>query len=242
MMEPGDLYLFQPGEPHALSTDGNAMAYMTLHFFLEEPWFLSMMNKSRQQHFHSRSTLMHSIKPSFDRILRMMRDRAEDKVSERMEIVSVIFQLLAGLCKWMESEMAGKSGENTFSGRDANLAQRISTEIELMAGRIWEDGASYGELKGIRGIASDLHMSPSYCHRIFKRVYRMSPRDYFTAILLRKARTLLVQPEQSIESIALTLGYCNAANFSRQFKQWTGISPLSFRQMARRDTPDVDAL
>jgi AraC-like DNA-binding protein len=45
------------------------------------------------------------------------------------------------------------------------------------------------------------------------------------------AIALLHQPNLPITDIAYELGYNDAANFTRAFKRWTGVSPREFRQM-----------
>ena len=40
---------------------------------------------------------------------------------------------------------------------------------------------------------------------------------------------LIEQPDLSLGEIALKLGYTHLSHFSRQFKRWTGQSPLLYR-------------
>ncbi len=44
------------------------------------------------------------------------------------------------------------------------------------------------------------------------------------------AREMLADPSRSQLDITLSLGYSDAANFSRAFKQWTGMAPSEFRR------------
>jgi AraC-like DNA-binding protein len=39
-------------------------------------------------------------------------------------------------------------------------------------------------------------------------------------------------PEMSLTEIALNLGYSELSAFSRAFRNWTGMSPQSFRTMS----------
>lgn len=46
-----------------------------------------------------------------------------------------------------------------------------------------------------------------------------------------RAIALLNQPDLQIVDIAFDVGYTDAANFTRAFKRWTGVSPREFRQL-----------
>jgi AraC-like DNA-binding protein len=48
---------------------------------------------------------------------------------------------------------------------------------------------------------------------------------------LRLARERLVASGEKIVDIALSLGYADAAHFTRAFKRWTGLAPVVYRSM-----------
>lgn len=81
----------------------------------------------------------------------------------------------------------------------------------------------------VAAVTAGLGYSASSCNRIFRSVYGMSPRQYLSALKLKKAKLLLMEPELSVEAISIRLGYKDIAHFSRQFKRWTGESPGKFR-------------
>lgn len=54
-------------------------------------------------------------------------------------------------------------------------------------------------------------------------------------MLLNEARTrhaskLLSVRSNSVESVAMALGFNNASNFRRAFKAWTGLNPGEYRE------------
>lgn len=79
-------------------------------------------------------------------------------------------------------------------------------------------------------IAATLHLTP----RTFRRRLQESGSGY--TLLLEEARRrdslrLLANPALSIRAISAMLGYADPANFTRAFRQWTGMSPRGWRRI-----------
>ncbi|RKN86970.1 AraC family transcriptional regulator [Paenibacillus ginsengarvi] len=81
----------------------------------------------------------------------------------------------------------------------------------------------------ITQIADQLHISRSQCTKTFTKVYGVSPRRYVSRLIENRAKLLLVTTSMSVEDISLELGFRSLSHFSRQFRRWTGVSPMQYR-------------
>ena len=79
-------------------------------------------------------------------------------------------------------------------------------------------------------LASAVHMSPVYFHRLFKRVIGQTPYRFMLEKKLTLAKNLLLTTDRSCQDIAGSLGFSSPSYFSSVFRRETGVSPAEFRQ------------
>jgi AraC-like DNA-binding protein len=86
-----------------------------------------------------------------------------------------------------------------------------------------------GGFRSLEELAAELTVSP----RTLRRQLESAGTSYGAVLdRLRRSRALelIDDPARSIESIAIELGYSDAANFTRAFRRWTGASPTEHRR------------
>jgi len=83
----------------------------------------------------------------------------------------------------------------------------------------------------LAGMARRVHLSPSRLGVVYKAAFGTSPLDDVLAARIQKARTLLLNRNTSVESVARECGFASAAYFSRGFKRREGLAP---REWARK--------
>lgn len=77
-------------------------------------------------------------------------------------------------------------------------------------------------------LASLTDFSTDYFRKLFFRIYGVSPIEYVHSIRIKKAKEMLKSDYISISDIAFSLGYTNIYDFSRSFKNATGIAPSKY--------------
>lgn len=88
----------------------------------------------------------------------------------------------------------------------------------------------YSEPIGVQEIAAASGLNRSYLTRLFKHATGYTPQSYLCSYRMKKATELLLETSESINSIALLVGYSDSFTFSKAFKNYKGLSPSEYRK------------
>lgn len=88
----------------------------------------------------------------------------------------------------------------------------------------------------VSAVAEHVGLEPHYFSALFSRQVGISPGRYIMQRKLEEARRMLMQLGATVTDTAESLGFCDAAHFSRCFKKAYGFSPSV---MSRRDMPRI---
>jgi AraC-like DNA-binding protein len=78
-------------------------------------------------------------------------------------------------------------------------------------------------------VAEHLGVSRGHLARTYKRVAGRSLFAYFRQLRLEQAKLMLINSENNVTQIAAECGFSSVALFCRNFKQYTDLSPLAYR-------------
>ena len=78
-------------------------------------------------------------------------------------------------------------------------------------------------------LAQLLDISQFHFSHMFKRAIGTSPYQYLLQQRVERAKQLLKQTERSIMDIALDCGFNSHSHLSKQFRQFTGMTPKAYR-------------
>lgn len=75
--------------------------------------------------------------------------------------------------------------------------------------------------------------SPFHFNRTFRQVTGVPPSQFLYALRLERARRLLMHTRRKVIDICYDVGYNSVGTFTRRFRDLMGVSPTTFRALAR---------
>jgi transcriptional regulator GlxA family with amidase domain len=105
----------------------------------------------------------------------------------------------------------------------APMDRRIRTVIECLH-------ANLCARTSIAELARSVNMSRWQFCRVFKTEVSQSPSHYISTLRMREAQRMLSETFLTVKEIRATLGDIDRSHFSREFKDFCGLTPSEFRK------------
>lgn len=112
------------------------------------------------------------------------------------------------------------------------IDHRLRAAISLMRTHVSEKFA-------LDEIATRVGLSRAHLFTLFRDQLNTTPQVFWSAVRVEEAMRRLIRERESLTSVALDLGFSAPSNFSRFFKEHTGVSPSTFRRAAVGATPST---
>jgi len=83
----------------------------------------------------------------------------------------------------------------------------------------------------LKHLSDKFHISGKYASYLFKEEFNLKFVDFLVQLRMERAEQLLAETEESVQTIALRVGYANSITFGRVFKRVVGVTPGDFRKL-----------
>ena len=88
------------------------------------------------------------------------------------------------------------------------------------------------KIPSIRQLSRRCGLNQDKLKKGFKLLFGLPPYRYHLKLKMERAKKLLLETDQAVYEIAWSLGYEHSSNFCTEFKRFTGMRPVLFRQDA----------
>lgn len=82
-------------------------------------------------------------------------------------------------------------------------------------------------------LAKECNISEVYLRKLFNKYLKTTPKQYISSIRLQRAKQLLSEGVLKTASISEECGFISSYNFSRFFKEQTGLTPTEYMKQNR---------
>jgi len=102
----------------------------------------------------------------------------------------------------------------------------------IVSAKLYIDG-NYNNPIDLDGISREACLSRYHFHRLFTRIYRITPHQYLTRKRIEQALLRLAAADLTITEICNDVGFESVGSFSTLFKKEIGQAPGNYRTLAR---------
>ena len=156
------------------------------------------------------------------------QDEATRHMLERGARVAVLNDTDNTLFRLMKAAIPLADGIDRDSERLCSLlCVQMMLEIARLLAIMRRD---YAEPLTAAVIAHQLHIQPTYLHRLLREHTNKTMNEHLQSIRIQQAKLLLTGTSRSLLEIAMDVGISSQQHFSRLFRKWTGLSPQEYRK------------
>jgi len=116
--------------------------------------------------------------------------------------------------------------QNSAGPIDRNIADAVTEAMRYIREK-------YAEPITLSDISKHVNLSPTYFHRVFKKVVTMKRLEYITKIRLEQAKKYLLTTPMPVAEIAERCGFDSTAYFTTLFHKHLGQTPGTYRKHMR---------
>lgn len=223
VLRTNDLVIIYPGDLHSFDhVDENA--FILVQFPLDLLMIMGEFNTNISMFYQYHCIKYDPSNLDADRMIFLIKQMPDlydsDALFNEVRIYSLLLEFFARLGRYCVN--AKKEG---FSG-DAS-ADFKSTK--LMAEACLYISQNCTSPLTLDDVAHHIGVSKYHISRMFNKFTNMTFIDFLTAERIKRAESLILNPNARITDIAFDSGFSSVSSFNRCFKKIKGISPSEFR-------------
>lgn len=216
-LKKGNLFLIRP----ELTTFYRADA--------EEPWLYAWLAFSgemaeeivRHSAFGEEGFTMITANPQqYVETIKQCMEYSQDNLLNELKLNEQTYHFLANLLK--------------DGGKVNATAEELSSPLSLATVEYIQQ--HYAEKITVEAIAKYLAVNRSHLSRVFSHQMDMGIKEYLNGVRTNKAAFMLAYTQETVEEIAIEVGFSSLIVFSRTFKKSTGETPTEYRKRMK-NTP-----
>ncbi|MBI3828220.1 MAG: AraC family transcriptional regulator [Planctomycetes bacterium] len=236
LMQPGDLWIIEPGVPHAGVPEPTVTEIFGVHFD-----YLTRTDSARlhypirdERHmpplrprvaFPNATVLagvyhadeLPDLRAPFAALVEAFHDRRPaDLLRVRARWLDLFYMLVRAVA------VGGRSGGSLIRHRE-----------EVVRAQAWIE-AHYTRPLDREALAERVGLSPTHLTHLFKRLTGRSPLEHQQHLRMAEAKRLLREGKLKMREVARRVGFEDPYHFSRAFKRHEGHSPRGYLDMLRR--------
>lgn len=118
---------------------------------------------------------------------------------------------------------------------DSHIEQTGIYDIRLIKNSLQYLEENSASSKTIKEIADTCHVSLGYYERIFRSCFGISPTEYRNMHRINQIKMKLREDDIDLNELSEKMGYCDSGYLCRFFKSKTGMTPMKYRRICRKD-------
>ena len=199
--------------PHSLRVENAALAH-TLSFYLDPDWLAQHLPARSPMSF---TDLKLAISPALRRELQALAEMLLDETCCSYEIdcaILVFLRKAISTCHVEDAEAASRDRR----ARDFRLRKAVALMRENMS-----------RCLDMEAVARAAGLSRPHLFSLFRDQLDLTPGVLWNSLRLEEAVNQMRMSEDNLTSIASSLGFSAQCNFTRFFRQHTGVTPSDYR-------------
>ncbi len=212
--------------PHCVKVDSRSGPAQSLSFYLDSDWLARSLPAHLPRSF---THLDVSISPPLREELWLLRDMLLDDLSDDVELDCALAAFLKHAfmaCR----EAASPDAMRDHSARDFRIRKALALMRNNMARNL-----------DMETVARESGLSRPHFFSLFRDELGLTPSIFWNSLRLEEAMLQMSRSQVSLTSVASCLGFDAQCNFTRFFRQHTGVAPSEYRHALTRNAEAATA-